>query len=89
MGAPWSGVPQGDVCSDSPLNSLGQGTIKKIHILCLFFASPKIPHFHCSRALPFDCMLAIPTAAELSQWIGVLGCGWPRSSRVIQKIIPS
>jgi hypothetical protein len=34
-------------------------------------------------------LVAIPTAVALSQWIGVLGCGWPNSSRVNLKIIPS
>ena len=27
---------------------------KRIHILCIFFTSPKLSHFHCSRSLPFD-----------------------------------
>jgi hypothetical protein len=34
-------------------------------------------------------LFAIPTAIALLQWIGVLGWGWPRSFRVVQKIIPS
>jgi hypothetical protein len=34
-------------------------------------------------------LFAMPTAMALSQWIGVLGCGCPNSSSVMQKIIPS
>jgi hypothetical protein len=34
-------------------------------------------------------LLEIPTAVALSQWTGVLDCGWPRSSSVSRKIIPS
>jgi hypothetical protein len=34
-------------------------------------------------------LFAIPTAVALSQWIGVFGCGWPNSSRVKRKIMPS
>ncbi len=31
----------------------------------------------------------MPTVVALSQCIGVFGCGWPISSRVSRKIIPS
>ncbi len=34
-------------------------------------------------------LFAIPTAVALSQWIGVFGRGWPNSSRVNRKIMPS
>ena len=34
-------------------------------------------------------LFAIPAAVALSQWIGVFGCGWPNSSRVNRKIMPS
>jgi hypothetical protein len=34
-------------------------------------------------------LLAIPMAVALSQYTGIFGCGWPRSSRVALKIIPS
>jgi hypothetical protein len=34
-------------------------------------------------------LVAIPTAVALSQCTGIFGCGWPRSSRVVLKIIPS
>jgi hypothetical protein len=27
---------------------------ERIHILCFFFASPKISHVHCSQSLSFD-----------------------------------
>jgi hypothetical protein len=33
--------------------------------------------------------LTIPAAVALLQWMGVLGCGWPRSLSVSQKFIPS
>ncbi len=44
-----------------------------------------ITHEHC-RLMVF---VAIPTAVALSQCTGIFGCGWPRSSRVVLKIIPS
>jgi hypothetical protein len=34
-------------------------------------------------------LFAMPTAVALSQWTGVLGCGCPNSSSVMQKIMPS
>jgi len=34
-------------------------------------------------------LFAITTAVALSQWIGVFGWGWPNSSRVNRKIMPS
>jgi hypothetical protein len=34
-------------------------------------------------------LFAIPTAVALSQWTGIFGCGWPRSSRVSLKTTPS
>ena len=60
-----------------------------IRILRNFITNPKISHFHCSRSLLIDVLFAIPTAVALSQRIGVFGWGWPNSSRVNQKIMPS
>ena len=37
--------------------------------------------------LRFTVLFAMPTAVELSQWIGVGGWGWPISSSVSQKFI--
>jgi len=53
-------------------------------ILCNFITHPKILHFWHLTVL-----FAMPTAVALLQWIGVLGCGCPNSSSVMQKIIPS
>jgi len=33
---------------------------KRIHTLCFLFTSPKIPHFHHSRALSFDGIIGNP-----------------------------
>jgi len=33
---------------------------KRIHILCFLFTSPKLPHFHYSRALSFDGIIGNP-----------------------------
>ena len=33
---------------------------KRIHILCFFFTSPKIPHFHRPQALLFDAIVGNP-----------------------------
>ena len=33
---------------------------KRIHTLCFLFTSPKIPHFHHSRALLFDGIIGNP-----------------------------
>jgi hypothetical protein len=33
---------------------------KRIHALCFLFTSPKIPHFHRSRALSFDGIIGNP-----------------------------
>jgi hypothetical protein len=62
---------------------------ERIHILCFFLLVQKY-----LISIACDCchvmvLLAIPTTVVLSQWTGVLGWGWPRSSKVVQKIIPS
>jgi hypothetical protein len=46
---------------------------------------PAIPNL----GIPLTVLFAIPTAVALSQWIGVFGWGWPNSSRVNRKIMPS
>ncbi len=58
-------------------------------ILCNFVTNQKVLHFHWTQLLPFDSLFAIPTVVALSQWMGVLDCCCPNSSRAKQKIIPS
>ncbi len=63
--------------------------LKRIHILYIFFTSPKISHFHCSRLLSFDGVVCNAHGRCISQCTGILGCLCPRSFKVSLKIIPS
>ena len=62
---------------------------KRIHLLGSFSQVQKyfisIARDRCLLMVLF----AMPTAVALSQCTGILGWGCPRSSRVVQKIIPS
>ncbi len=89
MGALQSGVPPGDVYSDSPPIFLGRGTILKNTHLVLFSLVHKYLIFIALERCRLMLLLAIPMAVALLQWTGVLGCGWPRSLSMSQKIIPS
>ncbi len=52
-----------------------------------FICNPIIPYFHGPKMLPFNGLLAIPTAVALSQWTEVLGWESPRSLRLSQNLI--
>jgi hypothetical protein len=62
----------------------------KVYTFCASFSHVQnylisIAHDRCRLMVLF----AILTAVALSQCTGIFGCGWPRSSRVALKIIPS
>ncbi len=62
---------------------------KRIHLLGIFFTSPKILHFHCLQLLSFDGVVCDANGCCIIAMHRYSCRGCSRSSRVVQKNIPS
>ena len=47
------------------------------------------PHIYCLGCLGFIVLFRMTSVVELSVLIGVAGCGWPNSSRIMYRFIAS
>jgi hypothetical protein len=68
--------------------------LERIHILCIFFASPKVSHFHCSRSLSFDGVVCNADSRHVITMYWYFGLFmsevfWKTLDKVSLKIIPS